>query len=215
MAVAKIGAIEQLFSNAGAVGNGFKLYTYEAGTTTPLATYFDFAQTAPGNTNPVVADSAGRMEVWVTKGVAYKLVLKTSADVTLETVDYYSIADETASSATTAHDVWAFFAVGTPPLTEELLYQGTFARAVTFPANWAGSYGDVNTNATGTFLLTVKKNGSTVGTVSIATNGTFTFATSAGAAVSYAVGDKITIHAPVATDATVEGISVTLAGSLT
>lgn len=67
---------------------GGKLYTYEAGTTTPKATYTN-AGGLTANTNPVVLDSAGRADVWLGDG-AYKFVLKTSADVTLWTVDNIS-----------------------------------------------------------------------------------------------------------------------------
>jgi len=50
------------------------LYTYAAGTTTPLATYKDSAGTIP-NTNPVICDANGLAVVWLTTGVAYKFSL--------------------------------------------------------------------------------------------------------------------------------------------
>ena len=65
---------------------GGKLYTYEAGTATPLATYTDYGG-ATANTNPVVLNGDGEADVWLTAGVLYKFVLKTSADVTEWTVD--------------------------------------------------------------------------------------------------------------------------------
>jgi len=52
------------------------LYTYEAGTTTPLATY---GPSGAANTNPVVLDAAGRADVWVPANVAYKFSLTDSA----------------------------------------------------------------------------------------------------------------------------------------
>jgi len=67
---------------------GGKLYTYDAGTTTPKATYTD-ASGVTSNANPVVLDSAGRGDVWLGEG-AYKFILKTSADSTLWTVDNIS-----------------------------------------------------------------------------------------------------------------------------
>lgn len=78
----------QFFDNSGNVLNGGKIYTYEAGTTTPLATY----TSSTGNTahtNPIVLDSAGRVpggEIWNALQL-YKFVLKTSADVTIATYD--------------------------------------------------------------------------------------------------------------------------------
>lgn len=64
---------------------GGKLYTYAAGTTTPKATYTTEAAGTP-NTNPVILDADGYANVWLGDG-SYKLVLKTSADVTLWTID--------------------------------------------------------------------------------------------------------------------------------
>lgn len=65
--------------------NGGKLYTYVAGTTTPLATYTDQSGSTP-NANPVILDASGLANVWL-GSASYKMVLKTSADVTLWTVD--------------------------------------------------------------------------------------------------------------------------------
>lgn len=79
----------QFFDNNGVPLSGGKIYTYEAGTTTPLATY----TSSTGNTahtNPIVLDAAGRVpaggEIWNALQL-YKFVLKTSADVTIATYD--------------------------------------------------------------------------------------------------------------------------------
>jgi hypothetical protein len=61
------------------------LYTYEAGTSTPKATYQDSAGLIP-NTNPIVLDAAGRGSIFLAEG-GYKLVLKTALGVTLWTRD--------------------------------------------------------------------------------------------------------------------------------
>lgn len=65
---------------------GGLLYTYQAGTTTPQATYTDYTGGTP-NANPVVLNSRGEAPVWLTPGQAYKFVLKDSAGVTIYTVD--------------------------------------------------------------------------------------------------------------------------------
>ncbi|HLG97133.1 MAG TPA: hypothetical protein VKX49_12545 [Bryobacteraceae bacterium] len=75
----------QFFDNNGVACSGCLLYSYLAGTTTPQATYTDSTGSFP-NSNPVVADSAGRMSVWL-GAMAYKLVLQTSGGSTLWTVD--------------------------------------------------------------------------------------------------------------------------------
>ena len=88
----------QFFGSDGLPLVGGKLYTYEAGTTTPLATYTDYTGTTQ-NTNPVILDSYGQANVWIPDTTSYKYVLKTSADVTLYTVDYVSVPLTTNSFA--------------------------------------------------------------------------------------------------------------------
>lgn len=87
------GAGWQFFDNNGVPLAGGKLYTYAAGTTTPQITYSSISGSTL-NPNPIVLDSAGRIsgssEVWLTNGVAYKFVLKTSADVQLWSADNVS-----------------------------------------------------------------------------------------------------------------------------
>ena len=80
----------QFFGTDGLPLVGGKLYTYEAGTTTPIATYTDNTESSL-NTNPVILDSSGQASVWLVDTTAYKYVLKTSEDVTLFTVDYVSV----------------------------------------------------------------------------------------------------------------------------
>jgi len=68
-----------------------KLYTYANGTTTPRATYTTAALDV-ANANPIILDSAGRAAVWLDSALGnYKLVLKTSADVTVWTVDEINV----------------------------------------------------------------------------------------------------------------------------
>jgi hypothetical protein len=83
------GAGQQFFDNNGVILSGGKLYSYEAGTTTPQTTYTS-ASGATAHTNPIVLDSAGRVatgEIWLTAGQNYKFVLKTSTEVTIATWD--------------------------------------------------------------------------------------------------------------------------------
>jgi hypothetical protein len=78
----------QFFDNNGNPLSGGKIYTYEAGTSTPLATYTSSAG-GTAHTNPIVLDSAGRVpggEIWVVSQL-YKFVLKTSTEVLIATYD--------------------------------------------------------------------------------------------------------------------------------
>lgn len=81
----------QFFDANGAPLASGKLYTYAAGTTTPLATYTS-STGGTANANPVILDSRGEASVWFGTS-QYKLVLKTSADVEIWTVDNLNGAD--------------------------------------------------------------------------------------------------------------------------
>jgi hypothetical protein len=82
-----------------------------------------------------------------------------------------------------------------------------------FPANFSNSNGAVGTNPTSTAVFTMKKNGSSVGTASISTSGTFTFATSGGSAITFSAGDEFSIIAPSPQDATLSDVRFVLAGT--
>lgn len=78
--------VMQFFDNNGDPLAGGKLYTYVAGTTTPLATYT--SQTGgTSNPNPVILDSAGRASIWLSATQLYYMELKTSADSLIWTAD--------------------------------------------------------------------------------------------------------------------------------
>jgi hypothetical protein len=75
------------------------LYTYAAGTTTPLAAY----QTSTGTawTNPIVLGLDGRVsgEIWLLAGSAYKFVLQDSQGAVIRTYDNIIGVNDTTSSA--------------------------------------------------------------------------------------------------------------------
>ena len=94
--------IRQRFFDASAEPlNGGKLFTYEAGTTTNKVTYSDSAGTS-ANTNPVILDSEGYADVWLSTG-SYKFVLKDSLDNTLWTKD--NISNATVENGFSTGDV--------------------------------------------------------------------------------------------------------------
>jgi hypothetical protein len=75
----------QFFDANGVPLVGGKLYSYAAGTTTPLATYTSASETT-FNTNPIILNSRGEAEVWLGSPL-YKFKLTTAADVEIWTVD--------------------------------------------------------------------------------------------------------------------------------
>lgn len=95
-------AKQRWFDADGAPLAGGKLYTYEAGTTTPKATYVD--RNGTPNTNPVIMDSEGYADVWIDSGY-YKFVLKDSLDNVLWTKDQLSLPSEAALASAFWRDV--------------------------------------------------------------------------------------------------------------
>lgn len=77
---------------------GGKLFSYQAGTTTPLSTYHD-STTGAVNTNPVILDSTGSASVFLGANV-YKLVLQNSAGVEQWSADNIAQGMFAASSVT-------------------------------------------------------------------------------------------------------------------
>ena len=76
--------------NSGDPLNGGLIESYVAGTSTAKDTYPTAADADAGtnpNANPVVLDSAGRAQIWLATGQLYKIVVKTSASVTIATYD--------------------------------------------------------------------------------------------------------------------------------
>ena len=120
------GVAAQFFTNTGSVLTGGKIYTYAAGTTTPLPSY----TTSAGNvarTNPIVLDAAGRVpdggEIWITSA-AYKFVLTDSTDVLIATYDNlfgigvlsYQIQNFTGDGTTVA------FTLSSAPINENATF---------------------------------------------------------------------------------------------
>ena len=79
----------QFLDNQGRVLAGGKLWTYVAGSTTPLTTYTDSSGRV-ANANPIILDSAGRVtqEIWFPSGTQIKYVLQDSTGASVgPTVD--------------------------------------------------------------------------------------------------------------------------------
>lgn len=92
----------QFFNNDGLPLNAGKLYTYQAGSTTPLSTFTDSSGLI-ANTNPIILGTDGRppSTIWLSEGFFYKFVLATSSDVTIQTYDnLYGIINAAPPSAT-------------------------------------------------------------------------------------------------------------------
>jgi len=93
----------QFFTTTGQPLAGGLIYTYQAGSSTPLATYTDNTGNT-ANANPIVLGTDGRPtnEIWLTYGYNYKFVLKDAGGTTIQTYDnlYGIIGTQAASGAT-------------------------------------------------------------------------------------------------------------------
>ena len=144
------GAGWQFFDANGVPLSGGKLYTYVAGTTTPQTTYTSISGVV-ANENPIILNSEGRVsgtnEVWLDIAVAYKLILKTSADVQLWSADDLSgiaalgnalsvAAGGTGVSSNTAYAVLCGGTTSTNPI-QSIASVGTAGQVLT--SNGAGA----------------------------------------------------------------------------
>lgn len=162
---------QQFDSNGDPLAGGF-IYTYLAGTTTPVTTYKTSTGTA--HSNPIVLDSAGYYpngtQLWLDSGFSYKFEVQDSLGAVVRTIDNITPINDTVSSVidqwviysnsaitytsattfTVAGDQTQIFQVGRRIKTENT--SGTVYSTIT-----ASSYGAPNTsitvqNDTGTVL---------------------------------------------------------------
>ena len=105
------GAGWQFFDNSGNVLSGGLLYTYAAGTTTPLTTYTSLTGLT-ANTNPIILDSAGRVpnQIWMTDGVGYKLILQNAVGGQIGAWD--NITSQNTASVNLAASAISYTAAG-------------------------------------------------------------------------------------------------------
>ena len=115
--------------------SGGKVYTYAAGTTTPLTTYTDYTGNT-ANSNPVILDSRGECNIWLGTS-SYKFKLATSTDVEVWTVDNISVLTSSANIT--------FIESGTGAVTETV--QAKLRLGYVYPEDF-GAAGDGTTNDT-------------------------------------------------------------------
>lgn len=92
----------QFFDDSGNPLAGGKVYTFVAGTNTPLATYTDQTEET-AHPNPIILDAAGRASIWVSDAY-YKFAIYDSDDVLIRTEDGATAASDVSAEATAARD---------------------------------------------------------------------------------------------------------------
>lgn len=123
---------QRFFDANGDPLSGGQLFTYVAGTTTPASTFTDESGATP-NANPVVLDSEGRADVWLSASTNYKFILKDADDVTIWTVDDVSGGGSSGVS-TTSWGAWVEHAVtdgqSATDLTSETVDGASYSSAI-------------------------------------------------------------------------------------
>lgn len=115
----------------------------------------------------------------------------------------------TGTKLSTQYDFYAFVS---GVMTNNMTVLGLDAvRPFTLPINLTGSYAKAGTAATGSTTLTIKKNGSSIGTLVWAVSGTVATITFS-AAVSFVATDILTIVGPASADATLADIRLSFKG---
>jgi len=117
-----------------------------------------------------------------------------------------------SADITQPFDVQGFYP-GIPTASAKVL-RVPIARAVTFAGNFVGSYFSASANATGSTVFDVQKNGSSIGSVTIAAGTTTaTFTTTSGTSKSFAAGDVLMVVCPGTPDTTLADPGFVFAGT--
>jgi hypothetical protein len=90
------------FDNNGRPANGYKLFTYEAGTSTKANT-FPSADSVVPNDNPIILDYRGECDLWIPPNVSYKVVLSPPADTDPPTAPVWTVDDIIVSQLLTLY----------------------------------------------------------------------------------------------------------------
>lgn len=205
------GAGWQFFDNNGLPLNGGKIYTYAAGTTTPLTTYTSwFGNVA--NSNPIILDSAGRTpeQIWATEGLLYKYVVADANNVVIRTWDNIGgsvVASDLANDlANTSNNAKGDALIGFKQSNASGFITGAVAKTVNdklqevFSVKDFGAVGDGVTNDTDAFAAAATAINAAGGGKLIIPPGTYivgkqTFAGAVGKGYSYAAANILYFNA--------------------
>jgi hypothetical protein len=178
----------QFFGTDGLPLVGGKLYTYAAGTTTPIATYTDHTA-ANLNTNPVILDSAGQAGVWLTNSFASPPAIGSSVPNVGTFTDLYVVNTLTLESTGAA-----ILNVGTtgerPAVPEEgmVRYNSTTDKFEGYNGAWGALGGGATGGGSDSIFI---ENGQTV-----TTNYTMPNAINAMSTGPITINDSVTVTIP-------------------
>jgi hypothetical protein len=164
------------------------------------------------NANPLVTMSVvpGITGVWTIGTSTQRYANGYFDELTVGTLNVSNIVGWTPPPATAAAIEIPFSNMFGQPQPGQICLLYTAVVPLTFPANFAGSYGSVGVNPTATCIYTVWLNGASVGTITVSPAGAFTFSTSG---FTMNPGGRLTATAPDPMDATMSDVAVTLVGN--
>jgi hypothetical protein len=128
-----------------------------------------------------------------TVGVAYMWVVTDADDNELWTRDNICLG---VSASSCTGDVLVTLNYSGTPGAQALMGGAMFDRAVTFPIDFEGADGVVLTAPAAEYTISIRKNGTQIGTAVIDTSGAWAFTTTGSVTVSYAAGDYLSFIAP-------------------
>lgn len=189
----------------GVAVSGALIYTYVGGTTTAATTYADASLATP-NTNPIVADSAGRFVAYLPAGGNFKFTYKTAAGATIEE------QDNILSVPGAAVNLDIEGTVGEAVTAGQVCYLSTGAEATPLTAGlWYLTDADFAPTST-----TCQSIGVAVSAISINTAGTIRLAGTATMATAVVIGSTYYVSATAgAITATPPALSRTVGVALT
>ncbi len=176
---------------------------------------------SPGDRYIVATGATGAWAGWddsvavfLLTGAWQRLIPATGWQTWVESLarQYIYVAGWKIVIAVAAYDIGASFA-GTPT-DSEVLGRISVPRKITLLADFLGSAGHVVVNPTDAFAVDVLDDGSSIGTISITTGGVVSFASAGGTAKVIAAGSLVSFVGQATADATIAGISFTLAGTV-
>ena len=189
----------------GVAVSGALIYTYVGGTTTAATTYADASLATP-NTNPIVADSAGRFVAYLPAGGNFKFTYKTAAGATIEE------QDNILSVPGAAVNLDIEGTVGEAVTAGQVCYLSTGAEAIPLTAGlWYLTDADFAPTST-----TCQSIGVAVSAIAINTAGTIRLAGTATMATAVVIGSTYYVSATAgAITATAPALSRTVGVALT
>lgn len=155
------------------------------------------------------ADTTYDLTVKVSGGTA-TVIVHPGTVALLNRITTEIVAVALLDTAGRAYDL-GFFVPGLPTNAGKVLIWKA-VRPFKLLGNALGSQCKVVTNPASTAVFDIQKNESSVGSISISTGGVATFTTTAGAAQSFAVGDRLMIVAPSPQDAALADVGISLFG---